>query len=105
LTVASFDAVGGPIPRRTAEEILTSQNARGLQGPKLWSASPTVRLAEDEVLGVLVGRGEPALAQESRHHGGGEHDLAPGGVGLQGLRGAMPGELLADAEHAGVCEP
>ena len=44
-------------------------------------ASPTVRLAEDEVFGLLVGGGEPAFAQESRH-GGGEHDLAPGGAVL-----------------------
>ena len=58
-----------------------------------------MRLAENEVLGVLVGRGEPALAQESRH-GGGEHHPAPGGVRFQELRDAMSGELLADVEHA-----
>ena len=62
-------------------------------------AALPVRLAADEVLGNLVGRGEPARAQEPRHRGG-DHHLAPGGVRLQVLGRALPGELLADAEEA-----
>ena len=54
---------------------------------------------EDEVLGLLVGRGEPAFAQQLRD-GGGEDDLASGGFGPEGAVEAVSGELAVDADDA-----
>jgi len=76
--VLPFLAVSLPCPTRPAAltggpEVL----------PRIAVVAPlAVVLAEDQRVGLLVGGGEPARAQEPRH-GRGEHDLAPGGVGLQ----------------------
>ena len=47
------------------------------------------------------GKTERSSAEEPCH-GGGEHHVPPTGVGLQVLRRAMAGELLADAEDGGL---